>query len=367
MKVVSSLGAMFMAIIMGMREFHSAVAFTLVPVSSTRPSKPFMRSSVASSTDTIDENNNDVIDVVSTDATAVEKRAALLNLANDLRNLYGVFWNALWLSKSKQDELMEAVAALEDEKSSLDSVWELLPGDWNLIGTLSYSEKDIPFLEPLQNALSSVTASAPSPLIALSNRFVTVTQRIRCMDKVNEINRVDHVIQYQPPQQLGDLVVGEGTDASSSSSSWWNNININPLSISKSQVTLVHKAEIVDRNATPPKIRLQLQSVVNNLAGTSGILDPNGADVLGVNVPQLFPNDNTKELYDSLGGAFVTTYVDAALRISRSDVAGGTRKQLRIFQRQAQNDTVVVLPPSDEIEEDAEGATPVEPPSDVDE
>jgi hypothetical protein len=356
-----------LSIFMGMTaHHHSVVAFSVTPGPSSRLSRPLPRStSLASSTDTVNEKSkDDVIDVIATDATTSEKRTVLLDLVRDLRKQYGIFWSPLVLSKSKQDDLMDVVAAMEGEPLSRGDVLKLLPGDWDLIGTLSYIDQELPFLEPLQNALSSVASAAPSPLVAWSNRFISVTQRIRCTkEDKDEIDRVDHVIQYRPPSQLGDLV---GDDSTNTSSSWWNSININPLSISKSQVILVHTAEVVDRNATRPKIRLQLQSIVNNVAGRSANLDPNGSDILGLNVPQLFPNDNNKELYDSLGGAFVTTYVDADVRISRSDV--GARKQLRIFQRKAQNDTVVEPISSDEVEEeDVEGATPVEPPSDVDE
>jgi len=66
-----------------------------------------------------------------------------------------------------------------------------------------------------------------------------------------------------------------------------------------------------------------------NVAGTSQRLEPNGDDILGINIPSLkefLGNNYSKD-------TFLTTYMDDTLRISRSKV--GIVDQLRVFVRTA--------------------------------
>ena len=85
------------------------------------------------------------------------------------------------------------------------------------------------------------------------NRSVKVLQRIRSTTDTTTVDRVDHVIEYMPPASL-DEVLDNLPDALKS-------LNLNPLELTKSSVTLVHKAEI---ESITPKLttKLSLQSVV---------------------------------------------------------------------------------------------------------
>lgn len=98
---------------------------------------------------------------------------------------------------------------------------------------------------------------------------------------------------------------------------------------------------------------LFLLSETVNVAGKSQNLDPDGADVLGINVP-------FGEFLNA--GSFETTYMDNDVRISRSKV--GIVDQLRVFVRAvAETSEDVVLDDDDDdavVDEDDDIA-----PSDV--
>jgi PAP_fibrillin len=310
----------------------------------------------------------------------VEKGTSLIALAKSCRDRYGYFLSGLIVPKSKQKELMDAIVSLEEENYNLsrDQVLELLPGDWDLICTIATTSTPMSSLYE-NDLIKNLLPKTASPVVTLGNRFLTITQRIRCMDddddnNMNAINRVDHVIEYHPPKQLGDLF--NNVD-SKDSSSWWSNININPLSVSQSKVILVHKADVLpkdDESNGNVKLRLTLQSVVNNVAGTGMNLDPNGSDILGFNVPQF--NMTNNDIYDAVGGSFTTTYIDSNLRISRSDIlpfrGAGTNppQQVRIFQRTvcdnvtsaANNVTISSVEDENDVDNDN---VEVDPPSDV--
>jgi len=99
------------------------------------------------------------------------------------------------------------------------------------------------------------------------------------------------------------------------------NIDLNPLELSRSKVVLIHDAEVLSIKPAM-RTKINLKSIVLNLSGTSTNLDPDGADILGINIP-------FGEFLNS--GSFDTTYVDDCVRISRSRF--GLSEQLRVFVR----------------------------------
>jgi hypothetical protein len=313
--------------------------------------------------------------------SSMMKRSNVMDIAQELRNKYGYLLNPLVVPRSKQTELFDAIMELEDDflnpstglTVTRDDVLTMLPGDWDLICTIailpSIGQKpplEIPSLfenEFIQNLFPSTL-----PIASFTNKFVTVTQRIRGTmeeeedgDSIstgtnNMIRRVDHVIEVKPPNQISDIISSSNSN-NEETPSWLRNLNINPLEVKESKVILIHNAEVVNDDAIEDetsfsmsnndnkrvKLRLKLQSVVNNIAGTGANLDPNGADVLSVNVPQIDILSQNKELNDALGGSFVTTYIDNEFRISRSDLLSlnlnddkknkNKLQQIRIFQK----------------------------------
>ena len=326
------------------------------------------------------------------------KRSNVIGIAQELRKKYGYLLNPLLVPRQQQTELFDAIIELEDDFSNSftsmtttttrDDVMAMLPGDWDLICTIPIvssigqtPQSEIPSLfenEFIQNLFPSTL-----PIASFTNKFVTVTQRIRCMDDAgtgssnNMIDRVDHVIEVKPPNQISDIV--ENNDETPS---WLNTLNINPLEVKESKVILIHNVEIVNDEADDTsfsmsneskrvKLRLKLQSVVNNIAGSGGNLKPAGSDILSVNVPQLDVLSQNKELNDALGGSFVTTYVDDEFRISRSDLLslnlGNDNKQkpqqIRIFQKRR---TTTAAESDDDDIADVDDIA-IEAPSDVEE
>lgn len=235
----------------------------------------------------------------------------LIETAEKLKDAYGIF---LVDSTAKQ-ELKNAVEALENmsEPPTYHSTWkqEML-GDWELVCTTAVSVEGIdtsklPFFDagPLKQIRDSIRKT--------TNKYLTVTQKICSEDGGATIDRIDHVLEYQPPAALRDVLDNLPEQLTS--------FNINPLQVSKSKLVLIHKAT-VDEAADRLKIQLSLKGIVLNVAGTSTFLDPSGKDVTSINLP-------LGEFLNS--GSFETTFMDDDLRISRGKQ--GLVDQLRVFVR----------------------------------
>ncbi len=213
------------------------------------------------------------------------------------------------------DKFTTAASRLEAITPSMtEREKELLIGDWELVAT-SRSIKSSPVKVPEEMKKLPFNLKTPKLNDSIRNS-ITVLQRIRSeSEESNDIDRIDHVIQYTP-LKLADLIPEK------SPLSAIRNWNVNPLEVSQSKITLIHNAQV---ESVEPALRtkLGLKSVVVNVAGKSQYLDPVGADVLGLNIPSLGDFAN--------GGSFDSTYVDENVRVSRGTT--GFLEETRLFVR----------------------------------
>lgn len=229
---------------------------------------------------------------------------------------------------------------------------DLMVGDWELVATSRSikAAKDAAERINIRQQIQNFPFKAPKLADSLRNS-VTVLQRIQKStpalepaaiasddtttadndDKVEVaydsgvIDRVDHVIQYTPIT-LSDFI--PENSLFNPIRSW----NVNPLEVSKSQITLIHDAQIQELEPTI-RTKIALKSVVVNVAGKSQYLDPKGADILGLNIPSLGD-------FATNSGSFDTTYIDENVRISRGTI--GFLDEVRVFVRQGYDYTDIM-------------------------
>ena len=244
-------------------------------------------------------------------------RERVLSLASQLKeeSKTGVFLS----DASSRSDLCRAVADLEAVCGNMsERSLDLMLGDWTLLCTTSPSRGGGSKNEKQVRKLSLFGSKGGLPELPFQDKLrksFDVTQRIRAGKEGGAIDRVDNVIQFTPfANKLGDLL------GDSSPLSALGDIVINPLELTKSKVALVHDAKV---ESVSPVLRtkINLKSYVLTVAGTSQYLEPNGADILGLNVP----------LSEFQSGRFDTTFVDEALRISRG--RQGAVETLRVFVR----------------------------------
>lgn len=243
--------------------------------------------------------------------TVSASRDGLLSYVKELNERRGPFL-AVSPDGDELDKLKGMVAELEAVcEPPADAEVDTIVGDWKLLCTTESMTKTVisrprlPFL--------SFLSSEDGPLRRV-RESVEVVQRIRKGNSDGKsFDRVDNVIEFTPLSSLADLLP----------SSAYDSVNINPLEVTKSKVSLVHKAEV---ESVSPVLRtkLVLESIVLTVAGTSQFLEPDGADVLGLNLP-------FGDLFNF--GSFDTTYVDDELRISRGKI--GLVDKLRVFVRES--------------------------------
>ena len=277
-------------------------------------------------------------------STAHAAKDNLLSIVQRLNSDQGIFV----YDTTAKNELTQAVAELiavanVPTKEDFETTFQ---GDWSLRVTTATTATTTNAGGFQFSKLPSFLNQGPFKDIRETlNRSVRVQQRIRSTTNSTVVDRVDHVIEFQPPDKLMDVLGTNLPDALRS-------INVNPLEVSKAKVTLVHKATM---ESVTPKLRtkIALESVickysfyclifpipspiacllpfdVVTVAGTSQLLDPKGADVLGINIP-------LGEFLNS--GTFETTYMDETLRISTGKL--GIVEQLRVFTKTSNRITV---------------------------
>jgi hypothetical protein len=250
---------------------------------------------------------------VQDEAKVSAARNDLLMTCRRLKDRQGLFL----IDSAAKAEFESAVKALEDvsERPPGETFGEMLLGDWTLLCTTSTTqpgvdESKIPgFLKegPLQQLRDNIRQA--------TNRYLTVLQVVKKTnydDSTSVIDRIDNVLEYAPPSRFTDFLDNVPSQLS--------NLNINPLDVSKSKLSLVHSASITSEK--PLATKLALKSIVLNVAGKSTFLEADGKDLIGINLPWgEFTNT----------GEFETTYMDGTLRVSRGKQ--GPFEQLRVFVR----------------------------------
>jgi len=104
------------------------------------------------------------------------------------------------------------------------------------------------------------------------NKAWTVQQVIKEEEGApGSINRIDHVLQYSPPNTLSAFLQGDDNNDNDNDNQdgarlpeALKNLNINPLQVTKSKIVLVHKAEV--QQVTPVlRTKLTLSSIIGAL------------------------------------------------------------------------------------------------------
>ena len=244
----------------------------------------------------------------------------------------------LLFSKPGKDELKAAVEELESTSSVDSTGTSKFLGNWTLLVSTSTNQQgfDPSKLDSFPAYLSDPIKKIRSNFLDVSNKYLVVQQKIRSTNNDGVIDRVDIILEFEPPEQLGDVVTSEIPEQLRA-------VNLNPLSVSKSKVVLIHKAKILSE--IPLQTKITLESVVLNVAGTSQVLDPNGKDIAGFNIP------NLGEFLDPNSAEFETTFVDDDIRISRGKLFRGV-EQLRVFVRSDVPTIKVNI--AEEVEDDEE-------------
>jgi len=203
---------------------------------------------------------------------------------------------------------MKAVARLEAiAPTTSDESEPLSVGDWELVATSRKTTLDLVngAIDTNGNGGGTKKNGIPKLNPTIKNS-INVTQRIRSLKDptCQTIDRIDNVISINSSELFSPSFLPTF---------------LNPLEISNSKVILVHNAKV--QSFVPYRTKLSLSSVVLNVAGKKMNLDPDGADVFGLNIPSL-----NEWMY---AGEFDTVYVDEEVRVCRGTI--GVLEETRVF------------------------------------
>jgi hypothetical protein len=205
------------------------------------------RTPLVSLRSTVDGGISPSIDVSRTIA-----KTELLETAQSLNDKFG----CLIIDSKAQEQLREAVEKLEAVTEPPSASKDLI-GNWTLLcSTASASLQN----GPLDKINGIDTSKLPffneGPLKEIRDRLnksLKVQQVIKAEVTPGIIDRVDHVLQYAPPDTLSAFIENIPDTL--------KNLNINPLQVIQSKVSLVHKAEV---ESISPVIntKLSLSSII---------------------------------------------------------------------------------------------------------
>lgn len=185
------------------------------------------------------------------DVSASLAKGDLLTTAQRLNDEYG----CILIDSGAQETLKKAVEKLEMASEPPTDTSALI-GDWTLLcSTASASMEGGPLEKIARIDTSKLPFYNEGPLKNIRNRLnksLKVQQIIKSQSS-DGIDRIDHVLDYMPPDTVSEFL-DSLPDAIKS-------LNINPLQVSESKVILVHKAEV--ESVIPViKTKLSLESIV---------------------------------------------------------------------------------------------------------
>lgn len=225
----------------------TAIALLFTGVSAFQIAQPSRGSQrVLSLSSTVGDYASPSIDVSTTLA-----KTELLETAESLNEEFG----CLIVDSNAKERLSAAVEKLESFSYAPSSSAELI-GEWTLLcSTASASLQG-----PLEQINGIDTSKLPffneGPIKSIRdtlNKSLRVEQIVKAESSPGIVTRVDHVLQYAPPDTLSEFLEDLPDPLKA--------LNINPLEVTKSKVILSHKAEVLSIEPTL-KTKLSLASVI---------------------------------------------------------------------------------------------------------